>query len=154
MHYVKHDWLWLFCPLLPMTYYPCFQLQLYIGSAAMVHRRRLRRRHCHQPLPPIPCIYIEALVPYQIDRVLILNCRVRHITSLDYLPISPQFRLELYFKHQACSVSEYVEGLKSALRRNGSMRAGCGFIDSSGYGLTGLTGWAHTVLSQPDPPQE
>ena len=31
-----------FAPYYPMTYYPCFQLQLYIGSAAIVYRR-------HQP---------------------------------------------------------------------------------------------------------
>ena len=32
--------------------YPCFQLQLYLSSAAMVHRRRLGRRHRHQPFAP------------------------------------------------------------------------------------------------------
>ena len=33
----------------PMTHNPCFQLQLYLSSAAMVHRRRLRRRHRRYP---------------------------------------------------------------------------------------------------------
>ena len=30
--------------------YPCFQLQSYLSSAAMVHRRRLRRRHRRHPI--------------------------------------------------------------------------------------------------------
>ena len=46
---------------LPYGSPPClchrFQLQSYVVSATMVHRRRLRRRHRRHPLPPISCIY-------------------------------------------------------------------------------------------------
>ena len=51
--YIKHNWLWLFCPLLTTLIFSCnctsIQLPLYFVSAAMVYRHRLRRRHCHQP---------------------------------------------------------------------------------------------------------
>src|SRR6266567_2498970 len=73
---VEHDWLWLFCPLLPYDssplLYPCFQLQLYIGSAAMVHLSAVMVYCRHQPFCHPFHKYIEGLVPYRINRVLIL----------------------------------------------------------------------------------
>ena len=63
---VEHDWLWLFCPLRPYDLPPLFfscncisvQLPLCIVSAAMVYRRRLRRRPHHQPFAT-HSIYIQ-----------------------------------------------------------------------------------------------
>ena len=75
--HVEHDWLWLLCLPLPYGSPSCschrFQLQLYVVSAASVH-------HCRQHFA-IHFMYIEALVPYKIDRVLILDCQARHSTT-------------------------------------------------------------------------
>ena len=64
--------------ILPPTHHPCFQLQLYVGSAAIIHRFSCNcisssLAFCH----PFH-VYIEALVPYRINRVLILDCLARH----------------------------------------------------------------------------
>ena len=71
-----------FAPYYPITNHPRFQLQLYVDSAAIVlcfscngisssaSPTALLLAFCH-PLH----IYIEALVLYQIDRVLILDCQ-------------------------------------------------------------------------------
>ena len=73
-----------FAPYYPITNHPCFQLQLYIDSAAIVlcfscngilllaSPTALLLAFCH----PFH-VYIEALVPYQIDRVLILDGQAR-----------------------------------------------------------------------------
>src|SRR6266567_9076526 len=68
-----------FAPYYPMTHHPCstpvfsfnctsVQLLLYTSSAAMVHRRHHLSGHPFH-------IYIEGLVPYRINRVLLLLIR-------------------------------------------------------------------------------
>src|SRR6266566_9744910 len=59
---VEHDWLRLLCPLLSYDssplFYPCFQLQLYIGSAAIVHQFSCNGTSSSLPFwPPISYIY-------------------------------------------------------------------------------------------------
>ena len=65
-----------FAPYYPITYHPCFQLQWYI---VVGFADGIADGIAISLLPPVPCIYIEALVPYQIDRVLILDCQVRQV---------------------------------------------------------------------------
>ena len=79
-----------FAPYYPMTNHPCFQLQLYIDSAAIVlcfSCNGISSSASPTALPSAFChpfhVYIEALVPYQIDRVLILDCQARHRTLID-----------------------------------------------------------------------
>ena len=75
-----------FAPYYPITNHPCFQLQLYIDSAAIVlcfSCNGIPSLASPTALPSAFChpfhVYIEALVPYQIDRVLILNCQARQL---------------------------------------------------------------------------
>src|SRR6266567_2553971 len=64
-----------FGPYYLMTHHLCFQLQLYISSAAMVHLSAVMVHRRHQPFCHPFHVYIEALVPYRINRVLILLVR-------------------------------------------------------------------------------
>src|SRR6266581_2959918 len=55
---VEPDWLWyccFSCLCYPMTQHPCFQLQLYISSAAMVHRQPI----CHLLRLPSTCCLVH-----------------------------------------------------------------------------------------------
>src|SRR6266568_5895250 len=62
-----------------MTHHPCFQLQLYVVSAAMVHRRRLRRRHYRRPFATY-FMYIYHLI--SIDLQSSRSCNSTTLQSL------------------------------------------------------------------------
>ena len=75
-----------FTPYYPITNHSRFQLQLYVDSAAIVlcfSCNGISSSALPTALPSAFChpfhVYIEALVPYQIDRVLILDCQARHV---------------------------------------------------------------------------
>ena len=75
-----------FAPYYPMINHPRFQLQLYIDSAAIILYFSYNGiSSLASPTALLSAfyhpfhIYIEALVPYQIDRVLILDCQARHL---------------------------------------------------------------------------
>ena len=83
-----------FCNRLPVSQlsppYPCFQLQLYLSSAAMVHRRRLRRRHRRHPFATyFMYLYHFISIDFQSSR----SCNSSHCKSLHFPWCSDLFGL-------------------------------------------------------------
>ena len=109
---VEHDWLWLFC-------HPVFQLQLYICSAAIVpcfscYGTSSSSVFCH-----LFYVYIEALVPYRIDRVLILDRPVRQLLIISQGRFSIRTTASnIGLRRKICM--DYGSWL--LLRRNGRLR--------------------------------